>query len=141
MIYLLDTDHNSALQRGGEASIVLERRLRALGADDYGTSIVSYEEQCRGWTDCIHRANTPEARVDGYTRLRASLRFYSSIAVWEYDAAAEAIFAALTGAKVRVGTKDLRIASIVLANNATLLTRNTSDFARVPGLRFADWTI
>lgn len=141
MIYLLDTDHNSILQRGGGGSIALEHRLRVLGADDYGTSVVSYEEQCRGWTDYIHRANTPESRIDGYARLRASLRFYSSMAVWEYDAAAEAIFAALTGAKVRVGTKDLRIASIVLANNATLLTRNAGDFARVPGLHFADWTI
>lgn len=141
MIYLLDTDHNSVLQRGGEGSVVLERRLRALGGDDYGTSIVSYEEQCRGWTDYIHRANTPEARLDGYARLRASLRFYSSIAVWDYDTAADAIFVALTGARVRVGTKDLRIASIVLANNATLLTRNTSDFARVPNLRLFDWTL
>lgn len=47
----------------------------------------------------------------------------------------------LTGAKVRVGTKDLRIASIVLANNATLLTRNNRDFSRVPDLRSEDWTI
>lgn len=141
MIYLLDTDHNSVLQRGGTGSTALERRLRALGGDDYGTSIVSYEEQCRGWTDYIHRASTSEARIDGYARLQASLRYYSSIAVWEYDAAAEAIFTALTEAKVRVGTKDLRIASIALANNATLLSRNTGDFARVPNLRFADWTI
>lgn len=141
MIYLLDTDHNSVLQRGGEGSGILERRLRALGGDDYGTSIVSYEEQCRGWTDYIHRANTPEMRIDGYARLRASLRFYSSIAIWDYDATAEAIFVALTRAKVRVGTKDLRIASIALANNATLLIRNTTDFARVPNLRFVDWII
>lgn len=141
MIYLLDTDHNSILQRGGVGSVVLERRLRTLGNDDFGTSIVSYEEQCRGWADYIHRANTSETRIDGYARLRASLRFYSRIAVWDYEIAAEAIFAALTRAKVRVGTKDLRIASIALANNATLLTRNTSDFARVPNLRFVDWTV
>lgn len=105
MIYLLDTDHNSVLQRGGEGAVVLERRLRALGRDDYGTNIVSYEEQCRGWTDYIHRANTPEARIDGYARLRASLRFYSSIAVWEYDAVAETIFVALTEARCALEQK------------------------------------
>lgn len=141
MIYLLDTDHNSVLQRGGEGSVVLERRLRSLGGDDYGTAIVSYEEQCRGWTDYIHRANTSEARIDGYSRLQSSLRFYNCLAVWEYDAVTEAIFLALTAAKVRVGTKDLRIASIALAKNATLLTRNTIDFGRVPNLRFIDWTV
>ena len=141
MIFLLDTDHNSILQRGGVGSVVLERRLRAIGNDDFGTSIVSYEEQCRGWTDYIHRANTVEGRIDGYSRLRASLRFYSNIAVWDYGSAAEAICNALTQAKVRVGTKDLRIASIALANDATLLTRNTIDFERVPNLRFVDWTV
>lgn len=78
--------------------------------------------------------------MEGYSRLRATLRFYSKVAVWDYDMAADAIFVALVKAKVRVGTKDLRIACIALANNATLLTRNTQDFARVPNLRLADWT-
>ncbi len=141
MIHLLDTDHDSALQRGGSGALPLENRLQALGQDDYGTSIVSFEEQCKGWTDYINRTNTPETRVEGYARLRTTLRFYTKIAVWEYDAVADAIFVALVKAKVRIGTKDLPIASIALANNATLLTRNTQDFARVPNLRFADWTV
>jgi tRNA(fMet)-specific endonuclease VapC len=34
---------------------------------------------------------------------------------------------------------DLKIASIVLANDATLLTRNANDFNRIPGLRVEDW--
>jgi predicted nucleic acid-binding protein len=34
---------------------------------------------------------------------------------------------------------DLKIASIALASGATLLTRNTKDFAGVPGLRIDDW--
>lgn len=36
---------------------------------------------------------------------------------------------------------DLRIAAIVIANQMTLLTRNTVDFERVPNLAFEDWTI
>jgi tRNA(fMet)-specific endonuclease VapC len=34
---------------------------------------------------------------------------------------------------------DLRIASIVLACDAILVTRNASDFRRVPGLRIENW--
>ena len=41
--------------------------------------------------------------------------------------------------RIRIGTHDLKIASIVLAHDATLLTRNTVDFAKVPGLRIQNW--
>jgi len=35
---------------------------------------------------------------------------------------------------------DLRIASIVLENGATPVTRNVRDFSRVPELSFEDWS-
>jgi len=34
---------------------------------------------------------------------------------------------------------DLKIACLTLAHDATLLTRNTGDFGKVPGLRVANW--
>lgn len=34
---------------------------------------------------------------------------------------------------------DVRIASIVLANDALLISRNLRDFERVPGLGVEDW--
>jgi tRNA(fMet)-specific endonuclease VapC len=39
----------------------------------------------------------------------------------------------------KIGRADLLIASIVLANQATLVSRNLKDFQQVPGLRVENW--
>ncbi len=46
----------------------------------------------------------------------------------------------LRGQKIRIGTQDLRIASVVLAVGGVLVTGNTRDFSQVPGLALEDWT-
>ncbi|HWS39770.1 MAG TPA: PIN domain-containing protein [Arenimonas sp.] len=40
-----------------------------------------------------------------------------------------------------IGANDLLIAAIARANNATLITHNTSEFSRVQGLLIEDWEI
>jgi tRNA(fMet)-specific endonuclease VapC len=40
----------------------------------------------------------------------------------------------------RLGTMDLKIASVALVNQAVLLTRNSSDFRRIIDLPVEDWT-
>lgn len=39
----------------------------------------------------------------------------------------------------RIGTMDLKIASIALTHDALLLTANVRDFRLVPRLRFENW--
>ncbi len=48
--------------------------------------------------------------------------------------------AALETAGRPIGPYDLLIAAQALRNGATLLTANVSEFARVPGLVWQDWT-
>ncbi len=140
MIYLLDTDHVSFLQAATTAGHNILQRLRAIRPDDYGTTVITYEEQCRGWLDKINRAQSATSRVAASADLQDNLDFFSRTAVWSYDERAEAEFGRLTQAKVRLGTKDLRIACIALVNGATVLTRNSRDFSRVPGLLYDDWS-
>ncbi len=45
----------------------------------------------------------------------------------------------LAGLGTLIGPNDLLIAAIVLANGLTLVTNNTSEFSRVPGLPLEDW--
>jgi len=42
--------------------------------------------------------------------------------------------------KIRIGVHDLRIAAIVLAHKATLLTSNLRDFQQIPDFQTADWS-
>jgi tRNA(fMet)-specific endonuclease VapC len=58
------------------------------------------------------------------------------------DAAAQTygvIRAALEHEGVPIGPNDTLIASIALANGLTLVTHNTAEFKRVPGLLLEDW--
>ena len=47
--------------------------------------------------------------------------------------------AALAGLGKPIGPYDIQIASIALANRLTLVTHNTGEFQRVPGLVIEDW--
>ncbi|HEX5445850.1 MAG TPA: type II toxin-antitoxin system VapC family toxin, partial [Pirellulales bacterium] len=74
-----------------------------------------------------------------YTRLR---RLFSTMGDWDitpFDQAAARQFAELRRQRVRIGSMDLKIASIALIQDALLLTANLRDFSQVPGLRCANW--
>ena len=51
------------------------------------------------------------------------------------------IRAMLAAAGTPIGPYDLQIAAIALANNLTLVTHNTREFSRVPGLLLDDWEV
>ena len=65
---------------------------------------------------------------------------FSTFGVLPFDESAAIIAESPTIPNSKIGTTDLRIASIALANDLKLVTRNTSDFARVPDLKLEDWT-
>jgi tRNA(fMet)-specific endonuclease VapC len=69
------------------------------------------------------------------------LQDFTEALVVPFDAVAAAIFEELVAQRVRVGTMDLRIAAIALSRRMVMVTRNTSDFRKVPGLQIEDWTV
>lgn len=140
-MHILDTDHMSLLERGGEECRRIQARLRKIPLDDIATTVVSYEEQTRGWLSRIAQASTLVRQILVYKELKRQLQNYCNTAVVDFDDRAAAEFERLKKMKLRMGTMDLKIASIALANDATLLTRNASDFGRIPGLKIEDWSV
>jgi tRNA(fMet)-specific endonuclease VapC len=76
-----------------------------------------------------------------YQWLVETVLLLSEFNVLQYDVKSQQIFQALKAQRIRVGTQDLRIASITLSNNGILLTRNLRDFEKVPGIIIQDWSI
>ena len=137
---ILDTDHMSLLQRGGLEGGRIRLHLRTVPPDDVATTIVSYEEQTRGWLARLSRATSLERQISDYSELKNLIQNYCNIAVQDFDAEAATEFQRLQTMKLRVGTMDLKIAAITLANDAILLTRNMTDFGKIPDLHAEDWS-
>ncbi len=140
-MYLLDTDHITLLDRGGEEGQRIRARLSQVPSNDVAASIVSYEEQMRGWLAYIARLRAVDRQVAGYQQLERMLQFYCATPLLPFDEKAVEQFQPLWLMRLRIGTMDLKIAAIALANDATLISRNLSDFRKVSGLRVEDWTV
>lgn len=140
-MYLLDTDHLTVLQRGGAQSERLRQRLQAIPPDDVAVTVISYEEQTRGWMSYQAKARSLEDQVTAYNLLQQHLQVLCAIPLIAFDMAAATIVRQLQQQRIRIGTMDLRIASIALAQGATLLSRNATDFQKVPQLIVEDWTV
>ena len=141
-MFVFDTDHLGILQHQStpECQRIL-RRMQAYSDEDFHVPIVSFHEETLGWQAYLARAKDAAAVVRAYGRLQRILTDFAEAQVLPFDAAASHLFDQMRAQRVRIGTMDLRIGCIAVANQFTLLTRNQSDFGKVPGLRIEDWTV
>jgi tRNA(fMet)-specific endonuclease VapC len=137
---LLDTDHVSVLRyRETPAATQLEARIDAFPDPVAAIAVVTAEEQMRGWLVEIARAKSVRQQIPYYRRLAELFEFYREWDIAPFDNRAADVFDDLRRRKVRIGTMDLKIAAIALANGALLLSANLRDYRKVPGLRVEDW--
>ncbi len=136
--YILDTDHLSLHQRGHEP---LRIHLMTMPSEQIAITIISVEELVRGRLAQVRRATKATDRVNAYYWLYKTFAFLRDFNVLQYETSAELQFQALRIGKIKAGTQDLKIASIALVHNATLVTRNRSDFANIPSLKIEDWSV
>jgi tRNA(fMet)-specific endonuclease VapC len=133
-VILLDSDHLTVLMLGEDGrSAALAARLERVQHEGIAVTVISVEEQMRGWLAAI-KARDFAGQVIAYDRLIHLVRFLQDWEIVRFDGHAADAFGRLRKHGVRIGTQDLKIASIALTNDALLLTANRRDFALVGGV-------
>jgi tRNA(fMet)-specific endonuclease VapC len=131
-MYCFDTDVLSATMRR-QPSLALIRRLAIVPAAQQHTTAITVGELLYGASRAV--------RADLVDRVRALIA--EAVVVLPFDGAAAAVYARLRAELEAEGRPlaepDLRIASIALARDLTLVTGSGRHFSRVPGLRVEDW--
>jgi len=96
-MYILDTDHVSLLERGGSSGSRLENRLRTIPLAERTTTIISFEEQMRGWLGYLGRARSLAHQIEGYRRMKGQLETYCSMVILTFDEASAVEFQKVMG--------------------------------------------
>jgi tRNA(fMet)-specific endonuclease VapC len=137
-LYILDTDIFSLWATN---NVVVRARVAAHPRSDVAISILTVEEALVGWLTALRQVKTNDRRAVIYDRMTLTAAAMADLQSVSCSLAALDRYDQLLKLKLGVGGFDLRIAAIVLEHKATIVTRNLSDFRRVPGLTCEDWPV
>lgn len=134
---LLDTDTLTLLTMGHPK---VQRRLDS-AEDDIAITIVTRIEVLRGRFEFVLKAADGSQLLIAQQRLGDAEARLAEVPVVPFDSdAADEFDRLLQNKSVRkIGRADLLIASIALAQRATLVTRNVRHFHTIPGLQVVNW--
>jgi tRNA(fMet)-specific endonuclease VapC len=137
-MHLLDTDIFTHLQQGNAR---VTARYHAAFAEEVCTTIITKAEMLRGRLDYLLKADSADEFLLAQELLRQTEFRLAGLQIVEMGQASLAHFEQLRQSKglKKIGRADLLIASIALANRATLVTRNVRDFRRIPNLQVVNW--
>jgi tRNA(fMet)-specific endonuclease VapC len=109
--------------------------------DDVFISVITRIEVLQGRFATLLKAADAAELLRGQARLDQADRDLRPFRVLPVtDSAAQEFDRLRQNKKLKkIGRADLLIAAIVLANQATLVTRNLKDFRQVPGLQVENW--
>jgi len=138
-MFALDTDTLTLLLRGHDSTATTARRKANDG--EFVITVINWAEVIGGrFESLIKSADGPEW-LKAYERLVRTQEALVKYPVLPVSSAAATLFDRfLADKKVKKPKrKDLLIACIALAHDATLVTRNLKDFQPIPGLKLENW--
>jgi len=131
-VYMLDTDISSFIMKRSHDDVL--NRLQTVAVSDVCISAITKAELMYG-VEVSPRRQKDQVALDEYLRY---------VAVLDYPASAAIDYARIRAdLKLRgkmIGSNDLLIAAHARCLGLTLVTNNTSEFARVQGLKIENWT-
>ena len=117
MFAVLDTDHFSELVRGSPAGEHLQREISARQAEVFVT-VITAQETFEGWFALINRQKAGVAQTTPYKQFLKSLETLVKFVILPFDLDAAIVFERLQQQRIRIGTMDLKLASICLGQRA-----------------------
>ena len=133
MIYLLDT--NACIQLWQRKNLTIRRHFAQYSPEEIALCSVVKAELLFGALRSEQKDNN----------LQLLQKLFAPLHSFEFDDKAAEYYAQiradLTAQGNLIGANDLMIAAIARANNATLVTHNTSEFSRVQELVIEDWEV
>jgi tRNA(fMet)-specific endonuclease VapC len=138
MFVVLDTNHYNELANDSVLGRNAQRRIERHQADLFIT-VISVQESVQGWMALINRKRPGREQIHAYARFQQCIEALTRLTILPFDESAARLFENLKRQGLRCGTMDLKIASICLVHDGLLLTRNLSDFQKVPELRVENW--
>jgi tRNA(fMet)-specific endonuclease VapC len=136
---LLDTDTVSLFHAGHPR--VTQRVGQVRAPELVGTTVITRAEILQARFDFLLKAADGDQWQRAQYWLRESESFLADLPTADVDAAAAAEFDRLRQMRSlrKVDRADLLIASIAIARQSTLVTRNVRHFRLIPGLRVENW--
>ena len=132
-MYLLDTNICAYLMRGSYPS--LSRKILTVLPSELAISSVTLFELEYG----AAKANWGSRRME---EMRLFLSAFQVLPFTAHDAAVTGrIRAELVRTGQQIGAYDIQIAGQGIARGLTVVTHNTGEFSRVPGIRLEDWAV
>jgi tRNA(fMet)-specific endonuclease VapC len=141
VIFALDTDIFTLLMQGHARVAARYAEIVAASEDELTIPAVVRMEVLGGRFETVKKAATGSDAFTVYERLERTEGALAPFRILPIMRSASDYFDRLLPNKKlkKIGRPDLLIACIVLAHDATLVTRNTKDFANVPNLKLENW--
>ncbi len=94
----------------------------------------------RGALNLIQRDRDKAGAPAAHEFLRRLMFHLCDYRIHPYNEQAARVYASFSAKTKLVGTQDCRVAASAIAAGMIVVTVNTKDFSRIPGVQFEDWS-